>query len=75
MGPVDILIDGWLVLEGDGFEFHSNRADYRKDRRRGNRLALHGKVLLRFTYEDVRYHPLRTLAQIEAVLRLGPPRR
>jgi very-short-patch-repair endonuclease len=71
VGPVDFLIDGWLVVETDGFEFHSNRADYRKDRRRLNALAERGYVLLRFTYEDVRYRPWDVLAQVAAVLARG----
>lgn len=74
VGHVDFEVNDWLVIEGDGYEFHRNRANYREDRRRANRLALQGKVLLRFTWEDVRLHPMRVLAQVEAMLRLGPPR-
>ena len=35
VGRVDLLIDGWLVVEADGFESHSTREGYRADRRRG----------------------------------------
>jgi very-short-patch-repair endonuclease len=72
VGKVDIVLDGWLVIETDGFEFHSNRAAYREDRRRSNALVEHGTVLLRFTYEDV-CEPLDVLEQIERVYRMGPP--
>jgi hypothetical protein len=75
VGRVDIVLDGWLVLEADGFEHHSNRADYRNDRRRGNCLVEHGVVVLRFSYEDLQHRPWEVLAQIERVLKLGPPRR
>jgi very-short-patch-repair endonuclease len=68
---VDYVIDGWLVIETDGFEFHSNRAEYRKDRRRANALAERGYVLLRFTYEDIRFRPWAVLAQVAAVLARG----
>jgi very-short-patch-repair endonuclease len=73
VGKVDIVLDGWLVIETDGFEFHANRAAYREDRRRSNALAEHGTVLLRFTYEDV-CEPMDVLDQIERVYRMGPPR-
>lgn len=51
-GPVDFVLDGWLVIEADGYEFHSNRESYRRDRSRGNGLAVRGYTLLRFTWED-----------------------
>jgi very-short-patch-repair endonuclease len=53
VGRVDLLVDGWLVLEADGFEHHSDRAGYREDRRRGNALAVLGYTVLRFSYEDI----------------------
>lgn len=39
VGRVDFLVDGWLVIEADGFAFHSDRVAYRTDRRRANALA------------------------------------
>jgi very-short-patch-repair endonuclease len=57
VGRVDLLIDGWLVIEGDGFAFHQARADYRNDRRRANALTRRGFVLLRFSYEDAVHRP------------------
>ena len=68
IGPVDFLVNGWLVLEPDGFEFHSNRAHYRRDRRRGNGLAERSFVQLRFTYEDLMYRRSAVLRQISRVL-------
>jgi very-short-patch-repair endonuclease len=65
VGRVDFLIDGWLVIEADGFAFHADRAAYRNDRRRANVLAERGHVLLRFTWEDVRGRPAWVLAQVE----------
>ena len=73
VGKVDLVLDGWLVLEADGFEFHSNRAEYRNDRRRGNSLIEQRVVTLRFSYEDLQNRPWEVLAQIERVLKLGPP--
>jgi very-short-patch-repair endonuclease len=68
VGRVDLLLDGWLVVEGDGFEFHSTRAHYREDRRRGNALVALGYVVLRFSYEDVVHRPNDVAATIAAVL-------
>jgi very-short-patch-repair endonuclease len=53
VGTVDLLVDGWLVVELDGFAFHADRASYREDRRRNQVLTRHGYAWLRFTYEDV----------------------
>jgi very-short-patch-repair endonuclease len=53
VGAVDLLVDGWLVIEVDGFAFHADRDSYREDRRRNQVLSCHGHVWLRFTYEDV----------------------
>lgn len=68
IGPVDFLVNGWLVLEPDGFAFHSNREHYRRDRRRGNGLAEGNFVQLRFTYEDLMYRRWAVLRQISRVL-------
>lgn len=71
-GPVDFVLNGWLVVEADGFEFHSKRAQYRNDRERGNALAVRGYTLLRFTWEDVAGRPGWVLAQVQLALQLGP---
>jgi very-short-patch-repair endonuclease len=57
VGRVDLLVDGVLVVELDGFEHHSDRAHYRNDRRRANALTCLGLRLVRFTYEDVMHRP------------------
>jgi len=54
-----------LVVELDGFAFHSDRAAYRRDRERLNELVRRGWRVLRFTWEDVRHRPehvVRTIA-------------
>lgn len=57
-----------LIVETDGFAFHSDRARYRKDRRRLNDLQLAGWVVLRFSWEDVVHDPDYVVATISAVL-------
>lgn len=57
-----------LVLEVDGFAFHSDRAAYRSDRRRGNALVLAGWRVLRFTWEDIVGNPHVMLAAVRYAL-------
>jgi very-short-patch-repair endonuclease len=64
VGKVDLLIDGWLVIEIDGYAHHSDRDQFRNDRRRANLLAEKGFVLLRFSYEDVVHRTDKMVAQI-----------
>ena len=52
-----MLVEGILVVELDGFEHHSGRAQYRNDRGRANALTCMGLRLVRFTYEDVVHRP------------------
>lgn len=72
VGRVDILLNGWLVIEPDGYEYHRDRAEYRNDRRRGNLLVVGRYRVLRFSWEDVFLYPHVMLAQIEAVLAQRP---
>ena len=71
VGRVDLVVAGWLVIEVDGFEFHSKREEYRNDRRRTNQLVQAGYTVLRFTYEDVMFCLPETLATVQAVLARG----
>ena len=74
VGRVDLLVDGWLVVETDGFTFHSDRESYREDRRRNGVLSRHGYVWLRPTYEDVVGCPDRMVEEaLETWARGRPP--
>jgi hypothetical protein len=68
VGRVDLVLDGWLVLEADGFAYHSDRESYREDRRRTNALAALGYTVLRFSYEDVVYGEDRVAELIRRVM-------
>jgi very-short-patch-repair endonuclease len=72
VGRVDLLVEGALVVELDGFEHHSDRADYRNDRRRANALTCLGLRLIRFTYEDVVHRPSWVVACVLEALRRVP---
>ncbi len=70
VGEVDLLVEGWVVVELDGFAYHSGRHEYREDRRRDRELAARGMVVLRFAFEDVRRATL--VRAVRAVLARGP---
>ncbi|MBA3743534.1 type IV toxin-antitoxin system AbiEi family antitoxin domain-containing protein [Sporichthya sp.] len=72
VGLVDILVNGWLILEADGFAFHSNREHYRRDRKRGNGAAERRLGQLRFTWEDLHFRRSAVLQQIVRVLEADP---
>lgn len=68
VGWVDFLLEGTLVVEVDGFTYHSSREAYRRDRRRDNAVILLGYKRLRFTYEDIMYRRDLVLEQVLQVL-------
>ena len=53
VGVVDMLVGDRLVLECDSREHHTGRQNYANDRRRDQRLAALGYLVVRLTYEDV----------------------
>jgi very-short-patch-repair endonuclease len=57
-----------LIVEADGFAFHSDRAAYRKDRERMNELERLGWRVLRFTWEDVMHRPGAVVALVAECL-------
>jgi very-short-patch-repair endonuclease len=60
--------DQRLVVEADGFAFHSDRAAYRRDRARLNELERLGWRVLRFTWEDVHQRPEFVVALVRECL-------
>jgi len=65
---VDLVIDGWLIVELDGDEWH----DPVTDRIRTNRLIRAGYRVLRFGYAEVFDHWDETVATILEMLGLHP---
>jgi hypothetical protein len=57
-----------LVVEADGFAFHSDRAAYRSDRVRMNELERLGWRVLRFTWEDVVNRPPYVVGLVQECL-------
>lgn len=66
IGPdrVDLVLNGWLVIELDGDRWH----DQREDRARTNRLVRAGYRVLRFGYHDVLHDWATTVLTIERAL-------
>jgi very-short-patch-repair endonuclease len=53
---VDSYIPDWrLIVEGDGRRWHTRKADFERDRRRDNAAAAAGLVVIRFTYQMLKY--------------------
>lgn len=53
VGRVDFVIGERLVVEVDGFEYHSDREQFESDRRRDAVLSSMGYRVLRFSYRQV----------------------
>ncbi len=54
VGEVDIVVDGWLVLELDGYAYHVGEYQFGRDRHRDRELMRRGFRVARFTAKDVR---------------------
>lgn len=67
VGEVDLLVDGIVIVETDGYAFHSTKKAWTNDRRRDQELLRLGRPVIRLTYEDVMGG--RTVALVEAAER------
>lgn len=68
VGRVDLLVEGFLVVELDGRAYHSDDRQFSADRRRDRLLVQAGFTVLRFTYDDVVNAPGAMVATILAVV-------
>jgi very-short-patch-repair endonuclease len=71
IGRVDFLIEGFLIVEVDGFAFHSGREAMRRDLNRNNASTVSGFAVLRYMPEHIWFEPQRVLAEIRTVLGRG----
>ncbi|QPL05109.1 MULTISPECIES: hypothetical protein [Actinomyces] len=53
VGEADLLVEGWLIVECDGFEFHSSCGQFEKDRHRDQQALADGYVPVRLSAADV----------------------
>ncbi|MCV7134872.1 DUF559 domain-containing protein [Mycobacterium hodleri] len=66
---VDVLFrDARVVIEIDGFAFHSDAETFQRDRSRQNAIALAGYQILRFTWLDLVEYPERVIAEIRRAI-------
>lgn len=68
VGFVDMVVDGWLVIECDSKAYHSDWEQQLKDYRRDMQLARLGLCVLRLTAEDIMYHPDDVFSALRGVL-------
>lgn len=68
VGRVDFLIDDRLIVEVDGYDFHSDHRAFADDRHRSNIALECGLPTLRFTYADIMWRIDGVIAQIKQVL-------
>ncbi|HEY9478029.1 MAG TPA: DUF559 domain-containing protein [Microbacteriaceae bacterium] len=71
VGRVDILIGDRLVIELDGWEFHSNFEQFEEDRRRDAVLSALGYRVLRFSYVQVMHRRSEVMSAILASVARG----
>ena len=78
VGPweVDLL---WraerLIVEVDGYAFHSSRSAFERDRRRDADLGADGYRVLRLTWRRITQHPEAVVATLAAALAAAPEAR
>jgi very-short-patch-repair endonuclease len=69
VGRVDMIVERCLIVELDGFDFHWDRASFRKDRKRNNAAVLSGYPSLRYLFEDLVFTPEKVVAEVKAAVR------
>jgi len=68
VGRVDLVVDGFLIIECDSKAFHEGWAKQREDRQRDLAAAAQGYFTLRVLAEDLLYHPERVEAAVRGLL-------
>jgi very-short-patch-repair endonuclease len=68
IGFVDLVIDGWLVVECDSKEFHASWEQQAKDRKRDMALAALGYATMRLTAADIMYRPESVLVALRGLV-------
>ena len=71
VGTVDFVVGARLVIEIDGYAYHSDPDDFERDRRRDARLSARGYRVLRFSYKQVTSHWSEVKAAVLASVARG----
>lgn len=69
IGRVDLLLDGWLVVECDSRAFHSDWESQMRDRSRDLALARLGYPTLRLTAASIMYRPDEVFDALRSLVR------
>jgi very-short-patch-repair endonuclease len=72
VGRVDLVVDGWLIVECDSRQFHSGWDAQVRDRRRDAAALARGYATVRLLAADVLSRPETVRAQLEEILGHGP---
>ncbi|MEH3089494.1 MAG: hypothetical protein PGN24_07860 [Microbacterium arborescens] len=72
VGRVDLLVDGWLIIECDSDAHHAGLDARRVDSARDLAAAALGYLTLRPMAADIMWHPERVLRAVQGVLGRGP---
>ena len=68
VGRVDLIIDGWLIVECDSRAHHEDWQSQLRDRRRDIAAAGLGYTTIRPVAEDIYYRPDEILSAMKAIL-------
>ncbi|QKJ21235.1 DUF559 domain-containing protein [Microbacterium hominis] len=75
VGRVDFVVDGWLIIECDSEQHHSDWVAVKRDRRRDFAAAERGYTTVRLLAEDVMWDRERITASLRRVVRTRRPAR
>lgn len=74
VGEVDLLVERRVVVECDGFRYHSGTREFREDRRRDRELVAQGFLVLRFTRDEIIDTPAVLVEAVQRGLRVDRDR-
>ncbi len=72
VGRVDLLVDGWLLIECDSEAHHGTWQDHKRDRRRDAAAVALGYTPLRLLAEDILYRPEWVADLLRRTIATGP---
>jgi very-short-patch-repair endonuclease len=68
IGRVDLVLDGWLVVECDSKQFHASWEAQQRDRNRDLALAARGYCTIRLTAATIMYRPDEAFAALRGLV-------
>lgn len=62
------FVEAKLIVEADGYQWHSSRRAWQRDRERRNELTEMGWQVIQLTWDDVTRHAERTVERLRSLL-------